>query len=290
MTSASTPGSDIPRPGSIALFLLLAAVTVLAMQVTHGFFPGNRPGALWGRFAGQVAALALLILGSRWLLARDGLPRDQLGLGTGVRSRAAFLIGAALAVSHILALMVGMYAVAPFELSRGALPGTDVGLAAVGYLTGNFAEELAFRGYLLVALARWMGTTPALWLLALPFGLFHFPGLDAEALGKMVLTTGAMHFVYAYVFLATRSLWAAIACHAVGNTLLHSVIGIGKPAFLSVHYQRDFPSGIDAPFWIFWGVSVSLALVLAKLPATKRGVAWLEGSPGTAVTPASSNP
>ena len=48
----------------------------------------------------------------------------------------------------------------------------------------------------------------------------------------MMLTTGAMHFVYAYVFLATRSLWTAVSMHALGYKLLHQVFGTGGPALL----------------------------------------------------------
>ena len=250
---------------------------ILAMHGAHALFPGNHSVAHWGRFACQSAGVALMIAGSRWLLKRDGLPPGQLGLAFGGRSGTAFLVGAAIAFVHILALMIGIYSIAPFELVRGPLSASEVGLAAMGYLTGNFVEELVFRGYLLVVVARWLGTTRALWLLALPFGLFHFPGLDLLALGKMVMTTGTMHFVYGYVFLATRSLWAAVALHAVGNTLLHSVVGTGRPAYLAFDYSREFPAGIDAPFLLFLGVTVALAFLLARLATARRGAAWIEG-------------
>jgi membrane protease YdiL (CAAX protease family) len=212
------------------------------------------------------------------------LPPGQLGLALDRRSGAASLFGAAIAAVHMLALLGVLYAVAPFQMVRGPLPGSEVALAALGYLTGNFAEELMFRGYLLIVLARWLGTTRALWLLALPFGLLHFPGLDLMSLGKMLLTTGAMHFVFGYVFLATRSLWGAVVLHAIGNTLLHSVFGTGKPAYLALNYSREFPTAVDAPFLVFFGVTVVLAILLARLAAARHGIAWLEGRERAAVT------
>ena len=258
------------------MFLGLAAVAIFSMNAAHGFFPGDHAGARWGRFACQSIGPLLLIIGSRWLMTRDGLHPDQLGLANGARSGTAFLIGAALATLHMLALLIGIYLIAPFELIRGPLAGSDVAFAGLGYLTGNFAEELLFRGYLLILLARWIGTTRALWSLALPFGLFHFPGLDLLSLGKMVLTTGAMHFVYGYAFLATRSLWAAVALHAVGNTLLHSVFGTGGPGYLSFRYSTEFPTAVDAPFLLFLTITAALACLLARLAATRGGAAWLE--------------
>jgi membrane protease YdiL (CAAX protease family) len=182
-------------------------------------------------------------------------------------------VQAGLAGLHILLLIAALFACAPFEISAGPLPVAAVAIAGVGYLTGNFVEELLFRGYVLIMLARWLGTARAVWLLALPFGLFHFPGLDALALGKMILTTGAMHFVYAYAWLANRSLMTAVALHAVGNTLLHEVVGTGKPAALTLHFSRPVPE--DVLFLVFFGVSALFAVVLSRLPASRRGASWL---------------
>jgi uncharacterized protein len=258
------------------LFLAAAAAAVMALQVAHGVFPGDRAVAQIGRLLCSIAGIVLLVIASRWLLARDGIPANRLGLDPGGAHVKAFLLGGVAACAHILALVVALYAVTPFQLERGPLPLHAAALAGLGYLTGNFVEELLFRGYLLIVLARWLGTTRAIWLLALPFGLFHMPGLDTLALGKMIMTTGAMHFVYVYAFLATRSLWCAVALHAVGNTLLHAVFGVGQLAVLSVRFTRELPTGVDAPFIVFFGISVAFAILLSRLPATRSGAAWLE--------------
>jgi uncharacterized protein len=249
----------------------------VALQLGHAHFPGDRGFARAGRALCAIAAAAVLIFGSRRLLARDGLPAGRLAIGIDAAHARAFVIGAGIASAHILLLLATLFVVAPFEIDAGPLSVAAVAAAGVGYLTGNFVEELLFRGYLLIVLARWLGTTRALWLLALPFGLFHFPGLDALALGKMMLTTGAMHFVYAYAWLATRSLAAAVALHAVGNTLLHEVVGTGKPAALAFHFSRPVPDGWL--FMVFFGVSALLAIFLSRLPASRRGASWLADVP-----------
>jgi uncharacterized protein len=255
---------------------VLAGIAIAGLQIGHTAFPGDRPVAHVGRALCSLFGVVLLFVGSRRLLRRDGLAVGLLPLGCDWSHARAFLIGAGIASVHILMLMATIYAIAPFELGRGPLGAGAVALAGVGYLTGNFVEELLFRGYLLVALARWLGTARALWVLAVPFGLFHFQGLDGPTLGMMMLTTGAGHFIFAYAWLATRSLWAAVAAHAFGNTLLHTVVGAGAPAALSVHYVRPL-SGTGA-FLAFLGTSVLLAILLSRLPATRRGAAWSQSA------------
>jgi len=92
------------------------------------------------------------------------------------------------------------------------------------------------------------------------------------------LTTGAMHFVFAYSYLATRSLWTAISLHVVSNMLLHTVVGLGEPATLSVRFLRDLPTSVDVSFLVFFGTASTVALLLSRLPQTKRGVTWLEAA------------
>lgn len=269
----------MPRASSPCLFLVVAGIAIALLQATHGLFPGDRVGAHVGRLLCSTTAIILLVVASRWLLIRDGLAPERLGLGLTAAHGRAFAIGTAIAFGHIFVLIVALYVVAPFRLGAGPHAASEVPFAAIGYLSGNFVEELLFRGYLLIALSRWYGATRALCMLAVLFGLFHFPGLAPVAMAKMMLTTGAMHFVYAYAFLATRSLWAAVALHAVGNTLLHKVVGVGEPALLSVHFEEALPEAVDAPFLVFFGITAALAIGLAYLPATRRGAAWLQSPP-----------
>jgi len=264
-----------PRGSSAWLFVILSVLGISAMQAAHSFFPGDLPVARLGRLVCLAGGACLLIAGSRWLLRRDGLTADRLGLGVKAEHGRAFLFGASLAILHIAFLLAILYVAAPFEIVEGTKTFADVALASMDYFAGNLVEELLARGYLLIVLAHWLGTTRAIWMLAVPFGLFHFPGLDLVALIKMMLTTGAMHFVYSYSFLATRSLWAAVAAHAVGNTLLHAVIGVDKPGALALHFRQSFPESLDLPFVVFFGASAVFALWMSRWSATRRGAAWM---------------
>jgi membrane protease YdiL (CAAX protease family) len=276
VTTDVTPTRPRQRLSSLCWFFALAGVALLSMQLSYGLFPGDRGVAVAGRLLCSIIAVSILIAGSRQLLQRDHVAPDRLGLALTAAHGKAFVFGIVFAGAIILALLGVFYLVTPFELLPGSVPLTAIPVAALNYFAGNFAEELVFRGYLLITLARWLGTTRALWLLAVPFGLSHFLGLDALALLKMTLTAGAMHFVFAYAYLATRSLWAAVSLHAVSNILLHSVVGLGEPATFSVRFLRDLPTSVDVHFLVFFGTAAAIALLLSRLPQAKLGAAWLE--------------
>jgi len=271
-----------PRTSSLCLFLVLSVVAIVAVQSAHGFFPGNLPVARIGRLFLLLAGAAVLIAGSRWLLARDRITDDRLGLAVDAAHGRAFVFGTGLGILHIVVLMTVFYVAMPFEIGDGPRTPADVALSGLDYLAGNFIEELLARGYLLIVLACWLGTTRAIWLMAIPFGLFHLPGLDPVAAVKMMFTTGAMHFVYAYAYLATRSLWAALALHAVGNTLLHSVIGVDKPGAVSLQFTRSLPETVDLPFLVFFGMTALFAWWMSRWSTTRHGAAWLASESGPA--------
>lgn len=154
----------------------------------------------------------------------------------------------------------------------------DVFLDAHAYFWGNLAEELIFRGYALVLLARALGTQRALWILAPAFGWFHLEGLEGMALAKMIATTGAMHFVFTFAYLATRTLWTAAGLHAAANVLLHSITGLsGQPALFEPEFATSLASS-HVPFWVFLAVAVAFAVALSQLPQVRAGAKWLQAS------------
>ena len=125
------------------LFLAMAAAAILALQFGQGFFPGDRAGAFLGRQLCSAAAFALLMVGSSWLLAREGPEPNPLGLRPGRMAARAFLLGLLFAGAHILLLFAVLYAVTPFELGRGPASATSVALASLGYLMGNAGSQFS---------------------------------------------------------------------------------------------------------------------------------------------------
>jgi uncharacterized protein len=273
---AGPSGAAVPavrrRVSSWWIFAGLALIAT-GLRFATAFFPGDRIGAYWARIACTSFAVMLLIAGSRWLFHREGFERDPLGLKPTVAHIVSFLIGIGCAVILIAALAAALYLVVPFHWERGSRSIVSVLMEAQAYFWGNFTEELIFRGYALLALARVLGTRCAVWCTALPFGLYHFPGLEGMTLLKMIVTTGTMHFVFAYAFLGTRSLWAAITLHVAANVLLHTVTGLsGQPALFEPVLAATLPTTFDASFWLFFGIAVVSAIALARLAALRSGM------------------
>lgn len=88
-------------------------------------------------------------------------------------------------------------------------------------------EEFIFRGALMYILIKKLGTTKAIFISAISFGIYHW--FSFEVLGKPVemiivfLTTGIMGLLYAYAYARTFSLYFPMAIH-LGWNLTRSVI------------------------------------------------------------------
>lgn len=88
-------------------------------------------------------------------------------------------------------------------------------------------EELIFRGVLLYILIKKLGSTKAIIISSITFGIYHW--YSHEVIGQPVqmlitfLTTGLMGMVYAYGYARTFSLYIPIAIH-LGWNLVRSVV------------------------------------------------------------------
>lgn len=91
-------------------------------------------------------------------------------------------------------------------------------------LLNGFSEEFLFRGALMTRLARLLGTSWAVVLSSLTFGLWHI-GTNTHSLGGNYLAGAALGVVsqavfglaVAFVFLRTRNLLAPSIIHVLGN-------------------------------------------------------------------------
>jgi membrane protease YdiL (CAAX protease family) len=265
------------------LFLALAIAAWFVLRQGSIVFPGDRLGAHLGRVLCSMVAVATLIAGSVALLRRDCLPPDRLGLRPTLAHARYFLVGVVGAIALICLLAAAFHAFVNFHFEPGRRTFPEVLLEAHTYFWGNFVEELLFRGYAFIALARALGTQRALWILAPAFGLFHLEGLEGMELAKMIATTGAMHFVFAFAYLGARSLWAAVGLHAAANLFLHSITGLsGQRAALEPILETPLSPAYDPTFWVFFGVAAAVAVGLAHLPEVRAGARWIEGSRCTA--------
>ncbi|MDO9556080.1 MAG: CPBP family glutamic-type intramembrane protease [Coriobacteriia bacterium] len=196
-----------------------ASKTLLAMP-TEVLVP-IRIGVLAIYYALQVALL-------RWLIhRRDGSFAEAFGLGrlgTNVaeKFRSIGLVAAGLLGTRVIATVYGLVT---RELGLTPQAGADTvtrvfGTAPGGLLLavimlvfiGPFVEELVFRGALLRGLQTKLGVWPAIVIQALLFAAFHRSWW-------LLLPMTVLGIALGWLAHERRSLWPAIALHALYNAL-----------------------------------------------------------------------
>ena len=268
---------------SFGLFIGLGLIAYGLAMTGELFVPGMRPEAQLGRMALTAIAVLVLLLGSLRLLRREGLAPDVLGLWL-LPGRAKWFMGGVVSAGFFMGLLAALLVLqVPFHWERGTLSSTNALLAAHRYFWNGMGEELLFRGFALVLLARYFGPRRAAFALVLPFGLFHLPGLGFSLAGlKMMVTTGAMSLLFSASFLLTRTLWTAISLHMMLNVLLHTITGLdggSLPTLWKPVFEGPWPTGYDAPFWTLTGGATLMALVLvSQIKGTVLG-AWSPHGP-----------
>lgn len=272
-TSAWQPPATVRTPAlpvrSLALFLfgavLLRGVAVLPWM----FFPSTSGFQQLARIVIPLGVTAALLALNLTFLRRAGFAGDALGLRL---HRIGWLaVGGFAAVPILLAMAAVLGWFVPFHWEQGTLSWPRYGWQATEYLAGNFGEELMFRGYLLLILTRCLGLRWALLIVAILFGLFHLPGISGGAALKMICTTAAWSYLFAYAFLLTNSLWTAVGLHVLGNLLLHQTLGLsGQESLWRIVLHGHWPTRYDPAFLTVMTVSLSIVFVASRLYTRHR--------------------
>jgi len=261
VTTADSSRASFPTRSVIA-FVVGAVVLRGLCVVAWAFFPGGDLFQQIVRIAVPLAMVAGLVSLNRALLYRDGFAADSLGLG--FRRFGWFAIGGAMIIPVLLLMAGALWLLVPFHWESGSLAWSRFGWQATEYFAGNFTEELAFRGYLLLILARYVGMHRALLIVALLFGVFHLPGLSGAAAFKMICTTALWSYLFAYGYLLTGTLWTAVGLHVIGNLVLHQGLGLsGGAALFTPVPHKPWPSTYDPAFWVWVTVSGMIVALLA---------------------------
>ncbi|MCZ6785165.1 MAG: type II CAAX endopeptidase family protein [Proteobacteria bacterium] len=189
-------------------------------------------GALQIGFSALLSSTGIALLAVAGAFLREGPVRASLGLLPPRLSagRLVLLAVGLVGTSHLVdggLRHLGLYDGSILEWFQVSLAGADgpgVAVAALGIgLAPGFAEELFFRGLLLLALVSRFGVPAGVLLSSALFGVVHLDfaqGLGAALLG---LYLGA-------VAVAAGSTWAAVACHVVNNlTALAGTVWGGDP-------------------------------------------------------------
>ena len=263
----------------LLLFVLAGFVIVGAgpmfVPMAGGF---DRPeAAIW-----KIVGAALMFALTWWLVRRDPYSRAMLDLGLTGRNIGVLLGWTLVAAAIILGWLLLLRGLQPFHIEVGTMTAAGFAFSVVVYLFGSIIEELAFRGYPFLRLRRAYGVVPAMAIVSLAFGLFHFPGMHGLALLKVVAMTGLCSVIFSLGFLRSGTLWAAIALHAGMNITMHSILGAGdanRASLLRVVPNGSGP-GWDVWFWSFMFAGSVAAIVLA--------LGWRKpaGDDGASMTPA----
>jgi membrane protease YdiL (CAAX protease family) len=215
--------ADLALADTILLALLLVALPGLALAqvpLVEGAIVERLP-AYWGSIA------TLWLLGAAcWLVGtRAGGPAAVGLVALPVAALAVWSVGLTLAGLLTILVFRGVAAAAGVRdspLLRELLPRTheEKRVFALLSLAAGVGEELAYRGYALLALAPILGAVGASAVTSAVFGILHgYQGL----LGT--LRTALMGAVLAWGFLASGSLWPAIVAHVTIDLVAGIALG-----------------------------------------------------------------
>ena len=220
--------TDIAPPAKSALgfFLLLMVLYVGLGGTAQSFHP--LAGLLWTELFVFLLPPALLAAGSNlrpgpFLLLSRRPTRRQVLLGAASGLALFFAAGA---VMSLTTLLVPRSWVEAFDVTR-LFEGSrrhQVGMVLVASVLAPFAEEVAFRGYLLSALRTHLPAGAAIAASSVLFAAMHLDPVRFPAVLLLGLFLG---------WLAWRSgsVWPAVAAHGVNNALGSAIAagGSGNP-------------------------------------------------------------
>lgn len=121
----------------------------------------------------------------------------------------------------------------------------------------GFMEESGFRGYMQVPIERRYGPWMASIVVAIIFGLWHFPHGFAHTVSRLPYYF-AISITYSAIAYLSNSLLPVVTIHACGDALEFLYVWLrGAPHARPLLWQ----SGPDVPFWIHLGVGALLGVL-----------------------------
>ncbi len=202
------------------------------------------PGVAAFKLSDLLRAVAIVVLSlfiyQRLLWLFEPSPFLAASLRFNARAiRRGSTLGAVLVVPFILMQVSGWFG--PSYPRPEAFNQFDTLLRALTIsLVAGVAEEIMFRGVLLHAFEKVLGSWWACWLQAILFGLLHLTRPDVQLIDVIELATAGMLFGAAYVF--TRNLWFTISLHLVYDWILLSYPGAieamlqSPPTYSAIEY------------------------------------------------------
>lgn len=252
--------------GLLLFALTLVVVTVVLMLfVPHAVFGRRDVSDEVALFLAEVLML-VGVCGSTALMA--GVERQGV-LSYGLRDRRALsraVSGAVWGVALLTLLVAGLFASGHVGIARGDLTGAEAVkyglLYAVGFTVVALSEELLFRGYLQVTLARLVGFWPAACLLSLTFGAIHQGNPGESPLG--IVAAVLLGLVLCLCLRLSGSLWWGIGFHAAWDWAQSFLWGTPVSGFvLEGRWLRSDAEG--DPLWSGGAVGPEASLLVLPI-------------------------
>jgi membrane protease YdiL (CAAX protease family) len=136
---------------------------------------------------------------------------------------ATFLVGLLIGVTLMVTIYLGLWELGMARFAGGTgLEGLMVALAY--YMATAMGEELLFRAVLFRIVEEVGGTTAAVGISAVIFGVLHAanPGATAFGIGALAIEGGVM---WALAYVLTRNIWLAVGIHMSWNFTQGYVFG-----------------------------------------------------------------
>ena len=281
MTQPATFLGRLSQWAPVRVICYSAAIVVMALVaklLTHLFVPPS-PSALHAPLmAVRNLLLPIAMFVAYAILVRriERRPASELDVRRGLTT---FMIG--LLVGSILIGIVYwvLWALGVATFSGGA--GFEgLAVALIYNLATAMGEELLFRAVLFRVAEEVAGTTAAIVISAVIFGLLHAANPGATAFGIAVLTI-EFGVMMALAYVLTRNLWLAVGIHMAWNFTQGYVFGVEVSGVAQPH--SIFKTTVSGPELLTGGafgpeaslvslaVSVVASAVLVVLILRKRG-------------------
>lgn len=248
--------------------LLAAFALVLTAALTYAAAKAIAPKPARIMWPHLLATATVLLTYIAWVRRVERRKVTEFARGGALRELGAgCAIGAALVVAVVGVLYLGGFyhpgVVNPWSLAIVA-PIAEMIFAGV-------FEELLFRGVVFRITEQALGSTVALLVSAVLFGLAHIGEQGVGALAAVVTVLAGAMFAAAYML--TRRLWLCIGIHAAWNYTLGSIFSIA----VSSHASRGLVDAtLTGPDWITggaYGLEASV-VTLAVIGITGALILW----------------
>jgi membrane protease YdiL (CAAX protease family) len=270
----------------LAFAAIVGAVQAFRLLLLPAIVSVFHPGEELTSFIRRIGILTFLLLSYgayvRWYEKRkvDELRPSARGLLAG-----AVTGGSLILVAAALLFALGIYEVTAYRGWRGGL------LSVAGFIfVAAMLEEVVYRGVVFRTLENAWGTSTALWLQSLLFGVGHLANIeDRASTAEMITTVVSVTLLGAFwtlVFVHSRNLWVVAANHAAWN---FSIILTGVPLSGLGDWVSMAPiaSRYQGPTWLTGGEFgpesswITMALVAAAVAAM-----WARARLGNRMIPA----